>query len=94
MTNWMNERGTSTQVLHTMRFLPPLTILAFPSSFVLITTAVDEYFRNQWPSRMVFPTSIARDDIERKKRNIHVPKYAAGVSGVHCNENNGSMVEA
>src|SRR5579862_1107743 len=89
----MNDLGISTLVLQTRIFLPPLTTLTLPSSFVDTTTAVEAYLWNQYPSMTVFAARSARERAPRKKRKNHVPKYAAGDPGVQDEENKGSLIE-
>jgi len=53
-------------------------------------TAVEAYWLNQNPSKLVFQANNARDTIPRKKMNAQVPKYAADVVGTQLLENTAS----
>jgi hypothetical protein len=90
MTIWSKDRGISTEVRQTRRFFPPLTTLTLPSSLVLMTTAVEECFLNQYPSKTVLPARRPREITANRNINIHVPKYAADPPGVQESEKIGS----
>src|SRR2546423_8503466 len=87
------EPGVSNVVPKQSIFFPPLTTLTLPSSLVLTTTAVEECFLNQYPSKTVLPAREAREITARKNINNHVPKYPAGEPGVQESEKIGSTID-